>query len=77
MLTSACVLEDHSAHIAQRVVKILETEAAIERLSERVQGMVLMGQDRDDLKDMAISLARMAKVIAAMCGEPLHFSRES
>lgn len=63
--------------MTQRLTRILETEAAIERLSERVQGMVLLGQDRDELKSMTISLARLAKVIAEMCGDPRHFSTES
>ena len=63
-------------YMTQRLTRIIETEAAIERLSERVQGMVLLGQDRDELKSMTISLARLAKVIAEMCGDPLHFSTE-
>jgi len=54
--------------IKTAIEQILETEAAIERLSEKVQGMVLMGQDREDLKTMTIALARRARDLAAMCG---------
>jgi hypothetical protein len=63
--------------ISARVNRILEAEAAIERLSEKVQGMMLMGQDREDVKLMAMTLARRAKVLAEMCGEPSPFGREA
>jgi hypothetical protein len=63
--------------ITSRVAQILETEAAIERLSERVQGMMLMGQDGDNLKLMAMTLTRRAKALAEMCGAPSHFSPQS
>jgi hypothetical protein len=57
----------------ERLAKILEAEAAIERLSEKVHGMILIGQDRDDLKSLTMTLAREAKVIAEMCGDPAYF----
>ncbi|HLG59258.1 MAG TPA: hypothetical protein VI485_28220 [Vicinamibacterales bacterium] len=60
-----------------RLTRILETEEALQHLSERVQGMMLMGQDRDDLKALAVNLARKAKALAAMCGDPSPFGRES
>jgi hypothetical protein len=56
-------------HVTERLSQILQTEAALQHLSERVQGMMLMGQDRDDLKTMAVSLVRKAKSLAALCGD--------
>jgi hypothetical protein len=63
--------------MSARLIRILETEAAISRLSEKVQGMMLMGQDREDVKVMTMTLARRAKVLAEMCGEPAPFGREA
>lgn len=60
-----------------RLARILATEAAVARLSERVQGMILMGQDRDDLKVMTVHLARQAKALAELCGGPSLFETES
>jgi hypothetical protein len=63
--------------ITTRVASILETAMAIERLSEKVQGMILMGQDRDDLKVMTRKLARQARVLAALCGDSLSVNYSS
>ncbi|HEY1308704.1 MAG TPA: hypothetical protein VGF24_34410 [Vicinamibacterales bacterium] len=66
-----------SLRMTARLAQILETEIAIARLSEKVHGMILMGQDREDLKTMTIVLARRAKALASMCGDPQHFGQGS
>jgi hypothetical protein len=62
--------------LSARLAEILDEEMALRRLSERVQGMMLMGQDRDELKTMTVMLVRHAKSLAELCGQS-GFSAES
>ena len=51
--------------LSERVAQVAATEHRIERLSARVQGMMLLGQDRD-VKGLAVALAREANRLSAL-----------
>jgi hypothetical protein len=63
--------------LSARLTEILERETALQHLSERVQGMMLMGQDRDELKIMTVTLVRHAKSLAELCGDQSEFAADS
>ena len=51
--------------LSERVAQVAAAEHRIERLSARVQGMMLLGQDRD-VKGLAVALAREANRLNAL-----------
>ena len=50
--------------LTERVAQVTDAEFRIERLSARVQGKMLLGQERD-VKALVIALAREAQRVAA------------